>query len=217
MQVTATMPWSFLTQTAALWGFPARGRGGSSWISSRTLAKSASGLYWPLAKKASQSTLSGSVSSVNSPEMTMTGMDGKRPDHGQQLKPAHVRHAEIGDDHVRQRALESKQCLKSIGSGMDLIPTGFKQPFAGLAHGRVVFDDQDAVRKRGIGQILGSRKGTAMVSERTQVLITAQPTTQTTAECDWVPLSRRTESQFSRSGYASTAAFGRARTTRPSP
>ncbi len=61
VHVTAMRPLPFLTQTAALSGLPMRGRAGGGCLPQQIddLAKRVSGLYWPLAKKASVSTLSG--------------------------------------------------------------------------------------------------------------------------------------------------------------
>jgi len=77
-QVTATVPLSFVTQTAAWFGLPVFGRVGSSCKRSHILSNSSSGLYPPLWKKASAKTVSGTDRPENSPEITMTGMTGNR-------------------------------------------------------------------------------------------------------------------------------------------
>src|SRR3954464_1746205 len=71
--VTAMVPLSFFTHTAALFGFPILGRVGSSWSSSTIFSKSCGGWYCPLEKNASASTLSGIDKPENSPDIAITG------------------------------------------------------------------------------------------------------------------------------------------------
>src|SRR4051794_9568821 len=72
--VTATVPLSFFTQTAALLGLPTRGRVGSSWSNSTIFSNSCGGWYCPFEKKASARTLSGTDKPENSPDIAMTGI-----------------------------------------------------------------------------------------------------------------------------------------------
>src|SRR6185369_448247 len=77
-QVTAIVPLSFFTHTAALFGLPTLGRVGSSCSSSTIFSNNCGGWYSPLEKNASASTLSGTDKPENSPEIAITGIFGKR-------------------------------------------------------------------------------------------------------------------------------------------
>src|SRR5579863_2424768 len=72
--VTAIVPLSFFTHTAALLGLPTRGRVGSSCSNSTIFSNNCGGWYSPLEKNASASTLSGTDKPENSPEIAITGI-----------------------------------------------------------------------------------------------------------------------------------------------